>query len=138
MKRVDLYDFIAGNNLLQTIPAIGGGIYAITVDDCIEYIGQSKDLRRRCMEHIYNIENAVLNQEKKYLLLLSAQLGGHKVDCHLLERCKDFELLDKENYYIEKYKPILNINTSSGRRDISNLKIEDVLYGEKYQFEECA
>lgn len=75
MKRADLREYILDNGLLESAYN-EPGIYAITIDDYIAYIGQSKDVYRRCAQHIYNIENAAFaNTERKYVLLLSARLG---------------------------------------------------------------
>lgn len=133
MKRQDLDKFIAENQLLQNC-AQRSGIYAITIDNGVVYVGQSKNIYQRCSQHIYNIENAMFNNEQKYLLLLSAKLGGHKVDCRFIEYCDINELTQKENIYIEWLQPCLNIRTPKGDRDISKLKIEDVLNSNKYIF----
>jgi hypothetical protein len=69
----------------------------------------------------------MLNQEQKYLLLLSAKLGGHNIDCIGIEYCPEDELREREDRWIEMEEPILNILTPTGKHDISNLKIEDVL-----------
>ena len=136
MKRQDLEDFIIDNGLLSTIPAFAAGIYAITIDDCIVYIGESISLMRRCSDHIYNIENAMLTQEKKYLLLLAAKLGGHNIDCQLLETCNPAERLEREKLFITSVKPILNINIPGEKRqDLDNLRIEDVLYSRCYHLD---
>ena len=68
MKYKELDSFIAENALLKTITNDVSGVYAITIDNYIVYVGQSKNLYRRCAQHIYNIENAMCNKEKKYLL----------------------------------------------------------------------
>lgn len=126
MKYTEVEKFISKNNLLQGIEE-KAGVYAITIDSKIVYVGQSVEMYRRCAQHIYNIENAMLNQEKKYLLLLSAKLGGHSVDCIALEYCAEDDLREREDYYIEYYKPCLNIYTPYGKQDINKLKIEDIL-----------
>lgn len=130
MKYTELNDFIEDGGLLQHTTNTPG-IYAITIDDGIVYVGQSKNVYARCAQHIYHIENAVLNQEKKYLLLLSARLGGHRVDCYQIEICDQDVLTERENYYIEKFEPCLNILTPLGKQDIQSLKIKDVLNKEK-------
>lgn len=128
MKRADLTNFIEENKLLNTEVHAVPGIYAITIDDYIVYVGQSINVRQRCMQHIYSVENAGFNQEKKYLLLLSAKLGGHKVDCVGLEYIRPEQLSEYEANYINKYKPILNIIIpGEHKHEISDLKIEDVL-----------
>ena len=126
MRYTDLDKFVKENNLLQEITT-ASGIYAITVDDAIVYVGQSINTFQRCSQHIYGIENAMFNQEKKYLLLLAAKLGGHKVDCKAIHYCSEEELTYWENFYMEQYNPCLNIMTPHGRRDINKMKIEDLL-----------
>ena len=77
--------------------------------------------------HIYNIFNAMYNKEKKYQLLLSAWLGGHRIDCFQLDYCDIDQLKEKENEWIKIYKPKLNILTPTGKNDISELRIEQLL-----------
>lgn len=127
MKRVDLEDFIKENNLLTKNIHNSPGIYAITIDDYIVYIGQSKNVRERCSQHIYNIENAAFIKEKKYFLLLAAKFGGHDIDCIGISYGGEDALLEAEAHFINEYDPCLNINKPKGKNDISDLKIEDVL-----------
>lgn len=134
MKRSDLSEFITTNDLLKRNIREQPGIYAITIDNYIAYIGQSKNVRQRCEQHIYNTENATFNQEKKYLLLLSAKLGGHHIDCVGISYGEVDGLLEAEAYYINEYEPCLNINTPKGKNDISGLKIEDVLSQLRWHF----
>ena len=126
MKYTQINKFIKDNNLLNGVEE-KPGIYAITIDDKVAYVGQSVDTLQRCKTHIYNTENAMLIKEKKYLLLLSAKLGGHNIDCRVLEYCEPNKLDELEAEYIEKYNPCLNILTPHGKNDIKNLKIEEVL-----------
>ena len=136
MKYTELDTYIEENKLLTHNIQPKAGIYAITIDGGIVYIGQSKNVRQRCGQHIYNTENAMLNQEKKYLLLLSAKLGGHVIDCYGICYGEEDSLLEAEKYYINEYLPILNIIIPGHENnDISNLKIEDVLKGIRYEFE---
>lgn len=132
MRREEIQNYVVDNQLLNNV-FCKPGIYAITIENRIAYIGQSKNLYQRCCQHIYNTQNAVFNNEKKYLLLLSAQLGGFKVDCSPLEYCSIDELNEKENYYINKYKPCLNILTPTGKQNIDNLTIVDVLKSLEYE-----
>ena len=127
MKLKDLDKFIESNNLLSNIEA-KAGVYAITIDNCIVYVGQSKDIRKRLSQHIYNIENATFNQEKKYLLLLAAKIGGHKIDYISLEYCEEEDLREREALFIQLTEAPLNILTPDGKQDISNLTIGDLMY----------
>ena len=77
VKRTEINDFIRENNLLETCKE-SAGIYAITIDNYVAYVGQSKNIFQRCSQHIYNIENAGFNHEKKYELLLAAKLNINK------------------------------------------------------------
>lgn len=133
MKREQLEKFIKDNRLLGDCLA-ASGIYGITINNRIVYVGQSKNVYQRCSQHIYNIQNAMLNNEKKYLFLLAAQLGGYTVDCHTLAQCKEEQLTAFENEYIENIKPMLNILTPYGKQDISQLTIGDLLINSKYDY----
>lgn len=138
MKRKDLDNFIKEQGLLKNINSCAG-IYAITLDGYIVYVGQSKDVYQRCSEHIYKTENAMLIQEKKYLLLLSAKIGGHDIDYKVLEYCKEKDLRTKEDFYISTHMPALNIDLPDGtRQNIEVLKIGDLLsYIEDRQLNEA-
>lgn len=140
MKARELDDYIYNNGLLKRCYS-APGIYVITIDEKYGvYIGQSVDMYQRCSQHIYNIQNAMLNQEKKYLLLLSAQLGGHKIDCHPICYCDMEELDEIEQFYIKKYNPVLNIINFQGKKNnYDDMKIEDLLaHFDKYEEEEEA
>lgn len=126
MRRADLEEFIQQNNLLTEVEH-KPGIYAITIDGKIAYVGQSKNMYERCGQHIYNIQNAMLNEEKKYELLLAAKLGGHTVDCCPIAYCEQKELSKKEAEAITKFAPALNIATPTGINDISELTIEELM-----------
>ena len=126
MKLEDLDKFIYEQDLLRDVEE-KAGIYAITIDKRVVYVGQSKNIYQRCRSHIYNIFNAMYNKEKKYQLLLSAWLGGHRIDCFQLDYCDIDQLKEKENEWIKIYKPKLNILTPTGKNDISELRIEQLL-----------
>ena len=126
MKLEDLDKFIYEQDLLRDVEE-KAGIYAITIDKRVVYVGQSKNIYQRCRSHIYNIFNAMYNKEKKYQLLLSAWLGGHRIDCFQLDYCDIDQLKEKANEWIKIYKPKLNILTPTGKNDISELRIEQLL-----------
>lgn len=99
-----------------TISQDACGIYAIQVDDKILYVGQSKWITDRVLSHIFEMTNCLkkvlLDEyvEKKYKILASAVLTGHKIEFITLCECnKDKEELDeKEIYYINLYNAPLN------------------------------
>ena len=126
MKQAEVETYVRDNNLLTTTNN-KSGIYAITIDNRVAYIGQSNNTRTRCMNHIYLIENGYYAKEKKYSLLLSARLGGHKVDCVNICFCAVEDLDTVEEHYIRQYKPPLNILTPFGKNDIKDLMIEDLI-----------
>lgn len=126
MRWVDIDEFVVKNKLLQSMPELTPGVYCITIDKIVVYIGMSKDTRERCKQHIYNMENATLNGEHKYKLLLAAKLGGHDIDCYLVEKSEGDKKHEREVYYITTYNPILNVH-NNGVYSIDNLKIEDVI-----------
>lgn len=126
MKYTDLDKFVKDNGLLEGIEA-KAGIYGITVDNVVVYIGQSDNIKRRCGQHIYKTQNGMIVGERKYELLLAAQLGGHKVDCKVLEYCSEDELLDKETDFITFFQPLLNIQKNKNGKNVYNLKIDDII-----------
>lgn len=108
------------------------GVYCITIDDYIGYIGQSKNIYNRCCTHICNIQNAMPSKDKRYELLLAAQLGGHKIEFYILYICKQSELLSVEEECIGRYMPPLNIRTPDGNMLLPNT-IEDLLVSLHYK-----
>lgn len=126
MKYTDVNKFVQQNGLLTKLDE-RSGIYAITVDNQVVYIGKSQNMLERGKQHIYGIENATLTHEKRYELLLSAKLGGHTIDIVPVEYVDLRRLTDRENFYIDRLKPLLNIMTPTGRKDISALLIDDLL-----------
>lgn len=131
MKLTEIEKFIKENQLLRGVEPLPG-IYAITINDYIAYVGKSKNLYQRCSQHIYYTQNAVFNKEKKYELLYAAQMGGLKVDCCYIRYCDEDELSELEDKYIEELMPPLNILTPIGKQDISNLNIFDLKDKLKY------
>lgn len=126
MKQNEVEAYVSANNLLNDLRS-SSGIYAITIDKRIVYVGQSINVRQRCLNHIYLIENAYFSKENKYRLLLSAKLGGHIIDCVDLVYCAPTDLDSMEDYFIEMYKPPLNILTPHGKNKVKDLMIEDLL-----------
>lgn len=77
------------------------GIYKITnIITGKSYIGQSKDIRKRLMEHLRHNESVIDKEIQEY--------GYSCFETELLEECKVEELDEKEDYYIQKYDTINN------------------------------
>lgn len=90
------------------------GIYTISVDNKILYIGQSKNMHTRLSNHKSEIREPCL-REKKYEILKEAIAKGKTIQFDVLyyaKRVRDEaqkkELNEREAYYINKYLPPLN------------------------------
>ena len=88
------------------------GIYSITMNNCVVYIGKSKNMLWRIAEHYVGIKT---QSEHKYRLIAEAQKAGYSVNFHVVcyahsVRKADIieEIGEAEGYYIRKFKPILN------------------------------
>ena len=103
------------------------GIYAITVDGYVAYVGQSKDMQRRCFGHIYRALNKTPLSRKKYRILGDAWINKHAIDCKMLERCSESELDAKEKEMLKKYDPPLNTRMPDGPRDIREMTLQKLM-----------
>ena len=72
----------------------------------------------------------MLIKEKKYELLLSAQLGAHHIDCLPLAAIKEEDLDQWEVALIKQYAPMLNIQHN---HKIDNVTIEKLLNNLRHQ-----
>ena len=88
------------------------GIYSITMNGVVVYIGKSKNMLWRIAQHYVGIRTL---SEHKYRLIAEAQRQGYTANFHVVcyahsVRKADIEeeLGEAEGYYIRKYKPILN------------------------------
>ena len=126
MVRADVKEFIRSHGLLHDVGS-ECGIYAITIDGYVAYIGQSKDMQRRCFGHIYRALNKTPLSRKKYQILGDAWINKHAIDCKMLERCGESELDAKEKELLKKYDPPLNTRMPDGPRDIKGLDMQKVI-----------
>lgn len=83
------------------------GIYALTVDGLIVYIGKTHDLDARMKQHYSHIFSHWEQSEKKYWLLQNAAMF-HEIDFMVLTDCAPDDLSEQEAWYINFYKPPLN------------------------------
>lgn len=89
------------------------GIYAIKLCDEVVYVGQSCSLFARLLEHCVALFSDKPSSELKYKLLRNF----HKDMSWTVLMYEDLEMLtDGEDYYINKYKPIFNIQTPYGEQ----------------------
>lgn len=88
------------------------GIYQISIDGQIVYIGKSKNMLRRLAQHWVGIST---ESERKYRILAEAKRHKHRVSCDVLYYAVELtpklieeELGEKEGEYIRELKPVLN------------------------------
>lgn len=107
------------------------GIYAIQVNKLIVYVGQSKNIHRRIIEHWTGIYGRS-SQENKYKLLSAAIAAHYPISFYLLEECKDKELNKKEEFWIKAINPILNSqhNKNNGS-ELTTTQFFDIILNEE-------
>ncbi len=88
------------------------GIYKITIDNKIVYIGKSKNMLYRLAEHFVDFKNP---KNHKYRILAEAKRRGHKVRFEkVYDVCSShpFEIEEElgrtEGEFIRRYRPPLN------------------------------
>lgn len=88
------------------------GIYSISIDDELVYIGKSYNMLKRIAEHMVGIK---LQSEKKYSILAQNQRSGKAINFDVLYYAKqsnycalEEELGSKEGEYIRRFMPRLN------------------------------
>lgn len=104
------------NNLLKPYKIMG--IYGIYLGDELIYIGQSKNIAKRFLQHRY----CILNKNKEfnkysninlpmYNILYNAYLAGEQIRFGVLKVINDKNLLfNEETKYIKKFYPTYNIH----------------------------
>lgn len=99
------------------------GVYAITVNSQIVYVGQSTDMLHRMISHK---ANAIYPLSKEYNRPMYAALRTaiehpdlFEIKFLVLEYCDKQELKVKESQYIGQYMPELNTMTPRGRKAVT-------------------
>lgn len=111
------------NKYAPTITENNAGVYCIKVNDKVLYVGQSRQVQGRVINHISSIANCIENMmlgesvENKYRILAIAFLENYDLEFVELYQC-DTSGLDKdtitenlkevEMYYIDLYDAPLN------------------------------
>lgn len=126
MVRADVKEFIRCHGLLHDVGS-ESGIYAITVDGYVAYVGQSKDMQKECFRHISRALNKTPISRKKYRILGDAWINKHAIDCKMLERCGESELGAKEKEMLKKYDPPLSTRMPDGPRDIREMTLQKLM-----------
>ncbi len=88
------------------------GIYKITIDGIIVYIGKSTNMLLRLAEHYVAFRHP---EGHKYQILSEAKQKGHAVQFDVIGYCRSSsrselleELGETEGFYIRQYRPPLN------------------------------
>lgn len=97
-----------------------GGIYLIQYKDDLNiyYIGRSKNFKNRLIAHLKT-------KVKDKFHLFASLVGWEKFNFSIVEICNLEFHLEKENYYLKKYLPILNTLLKS---NFSDSQIYETLY----------
>jgi hypothetical protein len=84
-------------------------VYGIFDNDTCLYVGQSSWYESRKYQHktLINDKNSWQNSPQNYLYPLIRQHSN--VDVRIIEECLPEILLEREQYYIDNYKPLYNI-----------------------------
>lgn len=89
-----------------------GGIYAFTYksDSNIYYIGRAKDFQKRFKAHLD------INLKDRFHAFANA-VGWDKFEFSVIEICSLDMQQERENYYLQKYLPLLNTIFKSNLND---------------------
>ena len=91
----------------NTRDSLGSGVYVACLNDRILYVGSTRQLYRRFMDH--RKKSIVKN---KYQQTLNAFIqAGNEVEFVILENCTNDQLLKREKHYMELLKPEFNKNS---------------------------
>lgn len=80
------------------------GIYKITSPSGLVYIGETKNLKKRCLSYLSL--NKIKGQRAIYNSILKYSADRHKIE--ILELCDEEFLLERERYYQEIYDSVEN------------------------------
>ena len=82
------------------------GIYCITFECGKQYVGQSKDCRRRILRHINSLKKGT--HENPFMQKVFTKRGIMNVE--ILEECSKDSLTPREQFYLDNRPFVLNIN----------------------------
>lgn len=83
------------------------GIYSISINDELVYIGKSENMLKRLCSHMQSIDWDT--KSNKYNVLRQARAEGHKVSFDVMEEVSDLSKLgEREGVLIRAYLPPLN------------------------------
>ena len=106
----NMYQWLKRNGYAQQYEH--AGIYQITIDGAVAYIGKSTDMMQRLAQHISSMK---LSKSHKYQVLREAKQKGHTVTFSVVCCAKSKRMCDireeigaAEGEYIRKLRPPLN------------------------------
>lgn len=117
------------------------GVYSITVNNKIVYIGKSKDILYRMAEHWASMGNP---KENKYKVLAEAHRRKYNVRFNVLYTAKsktraeiEEEIGEREGYFIRLYQPPLNTQipkeenwrSFTVNRGALNISLDEIMRG---------
>lgn len=88
---------------------VKSGIYTISIDGKIVYVGESSDLWNRAKQHRYNILNS---NEVWYPLCRKFCERGHNITFKVVEAVEPRLLREKEKQYITVCHPMFNLQNN--------------------------
>lgn len=117
-----------------------GGIYSISIDNKLVYIGKSAYCKQRLANHLYNMYHPEEREGKahKYEILRQAANNGHKVNFNLIyESDQKEEMGYKEGELIRNYLPCLNYQIPRAddwhkytvNKSAKNIQLTDIIGG---------
>lgn len=118
------------------------GVYSITVNNKIVYIGKSTNILYRMAEHWCSMGNP---KENKYKVLAEAKRRNYNVKFNVLYSAKSKniseiqeEIGEREGYFIRLYQPPLNCQIPTAEnwrkfkmnKDALNISLDEIMEGE--------
>lgn len=99
-------DKYMGNHYAKSTPRVAGVylIHCVITDDT--YVGCSSNLRHRYYKHRRNVG---VGKQKKLSKLINLYTW-EAFEWEVLETCDKDKIFERETYYIDKFKPTLNVN----------------------------
>lgn len=99
------------------------GIYQIILKrDGRSYIGSAKNIEARWNKHIHNAFNKNL-KVKQVICKAIEKYGKDSFDWIILEECSEDQLINREQYWLDKIKPFTDYNNGFNVRKIAKSNI---------------
>lgn len=116
-------NFVKNHNIFQKKWKNKSGIYKITFLPCrlFTYYGSSNNIGRRIKYHYYNT-----GKQHTFLGNFVKLFGWSAFSVTLIEECNIDKLQEREDWYLNKFKPLLNYMTKS-YSDIRKIKKMSIL-----------